>query len=163
MKNFKYLMDHVLLQIFKIILTITSKIMKPLLIILQCKFISTKLMIKLLLKSNQDIILLELLTTETMTLLESKEKKIETDENSENVSQLEITKVGLVHCSIIKNTYQYDSKVLHKLIINGLFGHFLEISSQIIFLRRLIYSFIILRSALLIKVINQPRYKTELT
>ena len=79
--------------------------MKPLLIILQCKFISTKLMIKLLLKSNQDIILLELLTTETMTLLESKEKKIETDENSENVSQLEITKVGLVHCSIIKNTY----------------------------------------------------------
>ena len=105
MKNFKYLMDRVLLQIFKIILSITSKIMKPLLIILQCKFISTKLMIKLLLKSNQDIILLELLTTETMTLLESKEKKIETDENSENVSQLEITKVGLVHCSIIKNTY----------------------------------------------------------
>ena len=105
MKNFKYLMDHVLLQIFKIILSITSKIMKYLLIILQCKFISTKLMIKLLLKSNQDIILLELLTTETMTLLECKEKKIETDENSENVSQLEITKVGLVHCSIIKNTY----------------------------------------------------------
>ena len=62
-------------------------------------------MIKLLLKSNQDIILLELLTTETMTLLECKEKKIETDENSENVSQQEITKVGLVHCSIIKNTY----------------------------------------------------------
>ena len=75
MKNLKYLMEHVLLQLFKIIFSITSKNMKHLLIILQYKFTLTKWMIKLLLKSNQDITLLELLLTETMNLLESKEIK----------------------------------------------------------------------------------------
>ena len=41
---------------------------------------------------------LELLMSETKKLLESSENKITKDKNGENVSNLEITKVVLVHC-----------------------------------------------------------------
>ena len=44
---------------------------------------------------------LELLTPETMKLLESTTNKITKDKNGENVSRLEITEVVLVHCDIV--------------------------------------------------------------
>ena len=43
---------------------------------------------------------LEPLTPETMQLLRSTESKINKDKNSENVLQLEINEVLLVHCNI---------------------------------------------------------------
>ena len=51
---------------------------------------------------------LELLTTETMKLLESTKNKITLDKNGENVSHLEITEVVLGHCNIVNNDYQQD-------------------------------------------------------
>ena len=40
-----------------------------------------------------------------MKLLGSTKNKITKDENGQNVPHLEITKVVLVHCDIIKNDY----------------------------------------------------------
>ena len=44
-----------------------------------------------------------------MKLLESTKTKITYDENGENVYNLEITEVVLVHCNIANNNYQQDS------------------------------------------------------
>ena len=40
------------------------------------------------------------------------------DENGENVPHLEITKIVLVHCNIVNNNYQQDSRVLYILVPN---------------------------------------------
>ena len=53
-----------------------------------------------------------LLTLETIKLLESTERKITKDKSGENVSQLEINEVVLIHCNIVNNQYQYDLRVL---------------------------------------------------
>lgn len=53
-----------------------------------------------------------LLTLETIKLLESTERKIAKDKSGENVSQLEINEVVLIHCNIVNNQYQYDLRVL---------------------------------------------------
>ena len=45
-----------------------------------------------------------------MKLLGSIENQITKDKNGENVPLLEITKVVLVHCSIVNNDYQQDWK-----------------------------------------------------
>ena len=71
---------------------------------------------------------LELLTPETMKLLGSTKNKITKDKNGENVPHLEITEVVLVHCNIVNNDYQQDSRVLYKFIPNKPFGSLLEIS-----------------------------------
>ena len=55
---------------------------------------------------------LELLTYETMKLLESTEDKITKDKSGENVPHLGIIEVVLVHCNIVNNDYQQDSRVL---------------------------------------------------
>ena len=54
---------------------------------------------------------LELLILETMKLLGSTENKITQDKSGENVLHLEITKVVLVHCDIVKNICQQYSRV----------------------------------------------------
>ena len=54
---------------------------------------------------------IELLTPETMKLLGSMKSKITEDKNGENVSHLGITEVVLVHCDIVSNDYQQDSRV----------------------------------------------------
>ena len=56
---------------------------------------------------------LELLTHETMKLVGSTENKITKDESGENVPHLEITEVVLVHCNIVHNDYQQNSRALH--------------------------------------------------
>ena len=60
---------------------------------------------------------LELLTSETMKLLGSTKNKITKDKNGENVPYLEITEVVLVHCDIVNNNYQQDSRVLYSLLV----------------------------------------------
>ena len=52
---------------------------------------------------------LELLTPEFMKLLGSTKNTITKYKNSENVLYLEIDKVELVYCNIVKNDYQNDS------------------------------------------------------
>ena len=71
---------------------------------------------------------LELLTPETMKLVGSTENKITKDKNGENVPHLEITEVVLVHCDIVNNDCQQDSRVLYMFVPNKPFGSLLEIS-----------------------------------
>ena len=71
---------------------------------------------------------LELLTSETMKLLGSTKSKITNDENDENVPQLEITEVVLIHCNILSNNYQQDSRILYTFVPNKSFGQLLDIS-----------------------------------
>ena len=59
---------------------------------------------------------LELLTPETMKLLGSTKKDVDSDKNSENVPKLESVEVVLVHCNLVKNDYQHSSKVLFSFV-----------------------------------------------
>ena len=63
-----------------------------------------------------------------MKLLRSIENKITKDKNDDNVLHLEITEVLLVHCNIVNNDYQQDSRVLYTFVPNKPFGSLLEIS-----------------------------------
>ena len=56
---------------------------------------------------------LELLTPETMKLLGSTESKITKDKNGENLPHLEITEEVFIHCNIVNNKDQQDSRVLY--------------------------------------------------
>ena len=71
---------------------------------------------------------LELLTPETMKLLGSTESKITKDKNGENVPHLEVVELVLVHCSLVNNDYQQDSRILYTFVPNKTFGSLLEIS-----------------------------------
>ena len=51
------------------------------------------------------------LTHETMKLPGSNKNKMTKDESDENAPHLEITEVVLVHCNIVDNEYQQDSRV----------------------------------------------------
>ena len=53
-----------------------------------------------------------------MKLLGRTENKITNDKNSENVLHFEITEVVLVHCNIVNNDYQQDSRVLYTFVPN---------------------------------------------
>ena len=70
--------------------------------------------------------ILELLTPEKIKLLGSTENKITKDKNGQNVPNLEIKEV--VHCNIVNNGYQQDSKVLYAFISNKSFVSLLKIS-----------------------------------
>ena len=63
-----------------------------------------------------------------MKLLGSTENNITKDKNSKNVPHLEIIEVVLVHCYIVNNDYQQDSRVLYKFVPNKPFGSLLESS-----------------------------------
>ena len=72
---------------------------------------------------------LELLTPETMKLLGSTESKITKDKNGENVPHLEIVELVLVHCNLVNNDYQQDSRILFTFVPNKTFGSLLDIST----------------------------------
>ena len=71
---------------------------------------------------------LELLTPETIKLLESTESKITKDKNGENVPHLEVVKLVLVDYNLVNNDYQQDSRILFTFVPNKSFGSLLEIS-----------------------------------
>ena len=73
---------------------------------------------------------LELLAPETMALLGSAKNKIAKDKNGENVPHLENTEVFLVHCNIVNNYYQQDSRVLYTFISYESVGQLLGISPK---------------------------------
>ena len=71
-----------------------------------------------------------------MKLLRSTENKITKDKNGENVPHFEIAEVALVHCNMVNNDYQQDSRVLYTFVPNNSFGSLLDISpSNHIFLK----------------------------
>ena len=71
---------------------------------------------------------LQLLIPETMKLLGSAESKITKDKNGENVPRLEVVELVLVHCNLVNNDYQQDSRILYAFVPNKTFGSLLEIS-----------------------------------
>ena len=73
---------------------------------------------------------LELLTPETMKLLESTESKIPRNENGKNVLYLGITEVALVHFNIVNSYYQERSRVLYTFVPHKSFGQLLGISPK---------------------------------
>ena len=70
----------------------------------------------------------ELLTPETIKLLGSTESKITKDKNGENVPHLEVVELVLVHCNLVNNDYQQDSRILFTFVPNRTFRSLLEIS-----------------------------------
>ena len=62
-----------------------------------------------------------------MKILGSTKNKTIKDKYGENVSHVEITEVVLVHCNIVNNDYQQDSRVLYTFVPNKSFGSLLEI------------------------------------
>ena len=73
-----------------------------------------------------------------MKLLGSTENKITKDKNGENVPHLEITEAVLVHCDILNNDYQQDSRVLYMFVPNKPCSRLLESSpTNHIFLKTL--------------------------
>ena len=63
-----------------------------------------------------------------MKLYESTESKITKDKNGEYVPHLEIVQLVLVHCNLVNNDYQQDSRILYTFVPNKIFGSLLEIS-----------------------------------
>ena len=65
-----------------------------------------------------------------MKLRASTKSKVTKHKNGKNMPHLEITKVVLVHCNIVSNDYQHDSRVLYTFIPNKPFGQLLDISPK---------------------------------
>ena len=59
--------------------------------------------------------------------MEALKIKINKDKNVENVLHLETTVVVLVHCNIVSNIYQQDSRVFDTFVPNKTFGSLPEI------------------------------------
>ena len=104
MMNLNYQKDLILYQIFKII----SNTFKKNMVQIYVNKIENRITFKI-----KDGYSLELLTPETMKFLRSTENKIIKNKKGENVPHLEITEVALVHCNMVNNDYQRDSRVLH--------------------------------------------------
>ena len=73
---------------------------------------------------------LELLTPETMKTLGSEKKVIDKDKDGETVPKLKSVEVVLVHCNLVKNDYQYTSKVLFSFVRNKQFGQLINTSTH---------------------------------
>ena len=58
------------------------------------------------------------------------------NKNGKNVPYLEITEVGLIHCNVLHNSYQRNSRVLYTFVPKS-FGQLLDISPEkLIFLKK---------------------------
>ena len=70
----------------------------------------------------------ELLTPETMKLLEIGIKKVDKNKDEEKITKLESVEVVLVHCDLVKNDYKHTTKVLFTFVPNKEFGQLINIS-----------------------------------
>ena len=69
---------------------------------------------------------LELLSSETMKLLESTEKDVDQDKDGEDAPKLESVEVVLMHCNLVNNNYQQVSKVWLTFVLNKQFGQLIK-------------------------------------
>ena len=77
------------------------------------------------------------------------------DENGGNVPHLEITELVLIHCNIVNNNYQQDSRALYTVVPNKSFGQLLDMPPKnLTFLKTFTQNFHILKYGLLIKILN---------
>ena len=85
-----------------------------------------------------------------MKLLGSTKSKITKDKNGENIPYLEITEVVLIHCNVVNNSYQQNSRILHTFIPNKSLGQLLDISPKnFIFLKLMIQNFLLIKTLIL--------------
>ena len=106
-KNFSYLVDHILYQIFKIILNILKKHGETVNPSIKIYIKKTKNRITFKIKTGY---YLELLASETIKLLGNTKSKTTKNEKGENVPRLEINEVVLTHCNVVNNSYQQNSR-----------------------------------------------------
>ena len=94
-----------------------------------------------------------------MKLLGSTENKITKDKN---VPHLKITEVVLIHCNIVNNDYQQNSRVLYIFVPSNPFGRPLEISPTNHIIFKIFNSeFKTLKYGLQVKIVNHQKNKTE--
>ena len=113
LKNLNYLIDHILYQIFKIIL---NKALK------KHETVTDNPSIMIYINKIENGIMFRIKTGYYLKLLGRTKSKITKNENGKNVPHLEITKVVLLHCNIVKNDYQQNSRVLCTFIRIKSFG-----------------------------------------
>ena len=65
-----------------------------------------------------------------MKLLKNSKNKMTKNKNKENVPHLENTEVVLIHCNIVHNNYQRNSRALYKFVSTKSFGQLLDISPK---------------------------------
>ena len=106
-KNFSYLVDHILYQIFKIILNILKKHGETVNPSIKIYIKKTKNRTTFKIKTGY---YLELLASETIKLLGNTKSKTTKNEKGENVPRLEINEVVLTHCNVVNNSYQQNSR-----------------------------------------------------
>ena len=72
------------------------------------------------------------------------------------MSHLEITGVILIHCNIVNNNYQQNSRVNYTFVLNKSFGQSLDFSPEnVVFFKKFdSKNFHILKYGLLIKILN---------
>ena len=63
-----------------------------------------------------------------MKLLGSAERKETKDKNGETVPHLEVVELVLIHCNLVNNDYQQNSRILFTFVPKKTFGSLLEIS-----------------------------------
>ena len=73
---------------------------------------------------------LELSTLETMKVIGSTKKDVDSDKNIENVPKLESFEVVLVHCNLVKIDYPHTLKVLFSFVSNKRFEQLINILSH---------------------------------
>ena len=122
-------MDHIQYLIFKIIFSIFLKKHSESVDNPSIRIYVNKIQNRIKFKIKNGYYL-ELLTPETMKLLGSSKSKITKDENGEDVPNSEVVEVVLVHCNLVNNDYQQESRILYTFVPNKTFGSLLEISPK---------------------------------
>ena len=126
MMNLIYLMDHILFQTLKIILSM---------LFIKHETIADNLPLQICPNKIEVIVFkvktgykLELLSPEIKKLLGSAKKDIDKDKDGEDVPKLESVAVVLVHCNLVNNNYLQESKVLFTFVPNEQFCQLITIS-----------------------------------
>ena len=98
---------------------------------------------------------LELLTPETIKLLQSAKKDIDKDKDGKNVPKLESIEFVLVHWNLVKYDYQHTSKVLFTFVPNKQIGQLINISPHYLTMM----NFFPLRFSLQTKLVKRLKLK----
>ena len=117
----------ILLQIFKVVLNLSSKKHETLTENPPVQIYPNKIKNRIVFKIKTGY-KLGLLTLGTMILLGSTKKDVNKDKDGENVPKLQSVEVVVVHCNLVKNDYQHTSKVLFSFVPNKELGQLINIS-----------------------------------
>ena len=74
-----------------------------------------------------DRVTLELMSPETQKFLVVSKRVLTGEVNGDKVPQLETVQTVLVHCNLVDNDYQHDSRILHIFVPDKTFGSLLSI------------------------------------